>query len=98
MFDTVRWPGNRRSETIPWSISFMANEISNVSDEAYHSELCAQGGVELLDRIGPAILLGHAFGGFLGWILADRRPDLVKGIFGRRDQWESRSQRSSAGD
>jgi pimeloyl-ACP methyl ester carboxylesterase len=81
VFDTVRWPGNRKIGEDPLVDQFMANEISNVTDEAYHSTLCAKGGVELLERIGPAIVLGHAFGGFLGWILADRRPDLVKGIF-----------------
>jgi len=80
VMNTVRWPGNRVIAEDPLVDQFMANEISNASDEAYHSELCAKGGVELLDKIGPSIILGHAFGGFLSWILADRRPDLVKGI------------------
>jgi pimeloyl-ACP methyl ester carboxylesterase len=81
VINTVRWAGNRVIGEDPLIDQFMANEISNVTDEAYHSELCAKGGVELLERTGPAIVFGHAFGGFLGWILADRRPDLVKGIF-----------------
>jgi hypothetical protein len=38
------------------------------------------GGAELLDRIGPSILLVHAFGGFFAWGVADLRPHLVKGI------------------
>jgi len=80
VMNTVRWPGNHVIGEDPLVDQFMANEIANASDEAYHSELCAKGGVELLDKIGPSILLGHAFGGFLSWILADRRPDLVKGI------------------
>ena len=33
-----------------------------------------------MDRIGPCILLDHAFGGFFGWGVADRRPNLVKAI------------------
>jgi pimeloyl-ACP methyl ester carboxylesterase len=77
---TVRWPGNHVIGEDPLVDQFMANEIANAGDEAYHSDLCARGGVELLDKIGPSIILGHAFGGFLSWILADRRPDLVKGI------------------
>jgi pimeloyl-ACP methyl ester carboxylesterase len=47
---------------------------------AEHSEQWADGAVELLDRIGPAIVLTHAYGGCLGWIAADRRPDLVRAL------------------
>jgi pimeloyl-ACP methyl ester carboxylesterase len=47
---------------------------------ARHSEQWAQGAVDLLDRIGPAIVLTHAYGGVLGWVAADRRPALVKAI------------------
>ncbi len=34
----------------------------------------------LLDRIGPAVLLTHSASGPDGWLVADRRPDLVKAI------------------
>jgi pimeloyl-ACP methyl ester carboxylesterase len=34
----------------------------------------------LLDRIGPAILITHSASGPDGWLVADRRPDLVKAI------------------
>lgn len=34
----------------------------------------------LLDRIGPAILLTHSASGPDGWLVADRRPHLVKAI------------------
>lgn len=34
----------------------------------------------LLDRIGPAILLTHSASGPDGWLVADRRPGLVKAI------------------
>jgi pimeloyl-ACP methyl ester carboxylesterase len=37
-------------------------------------------GVTLLDRIGEAILFGHSQSGSFAWLLADTRPDLVKGI------------------
>jgi pimeloyl-ACP methyl ester carboxylesterase len=80
VMNTVRWPGNHVIGEDPLVDQFMANEVSNVSDEAYHSELSEKGAVELLDRIGPSIVLTHAFGGFLGWIMADRRPNLVKAI------------------
>jgi len=79
VFNTAQWPGPGGMND-PIMDQFMACESGNVTDEAFHSELAWRGGVELLDRIGPSILVTHAFGGFFGWGVADRRPDLVKGI------------------
>jgi pimeloyl-ACP methyl ester carboxylesterase len=36
--------------------------------------------VELLDRIGPAIVVAHSAGGPAGWLIADARPELVKAL------------------
>jgi pimeloyl-ACP methyl ester carboxylesterase len=80
VFNTAQWPGTGGMND-PLIDQFMANESGNVMDEAFHSDLAWHGGVELVDRIGPCILLTHAFGGFFGWGVADRRPNLVKGIF-----------------
>ena len=79
VFNTAQWPGPGGMSD-PFMDQFMACESGNVTDEAFHSELAWHGGVELLDRIGPSILFTHAFGGFFGWGVADRRPDLVKAI------------------
>jgi pimeloyl-ACP methyl ester carboxylesterase len=79
VFNTAQWPGPGGMND-PLIDQFMANESGNVSDEAFHSDLAWRGGVELVDRIGPCILLDHAFGGFFGWGVADRRPNLVKAI------------------
>ena len=79
VFKTAQWPGPGGIGD-PLIDQFMAAEVGRVADEVLHSELAVKGGVELLDRIGPAILVTHAFGGFLGWLLADRRPNLVKAI------------------
>ena len=79
VFNTAQWPGPGGMND-PLVDQFMANESGNVSDEAFHSDLVWRGGVELLDRIGPCILVTHAFGGFFGWGVADRRPNLVKAI------------------
>ena len=35
---------------------------------------------DLLDRIGPSIVVTHSASGSDGWLVADRRPDLVKAI------------------
>jgi len=80
VFNTAQWPGPGGMND-PLIDQFMACESGNVMDEAFHSDLVWHGGVELVDRIGPCILLTHAFGGFFAWGVADRRPNLVKGIF-----------------
>jgi len=79
VFKTAQWPGPGGIDD-PFIAQFMACESGNTSDEAFHSDLVWAGGVELVDRIGPCIIHGHAFGGFFGWGVADRRPSLVKGI------------------
>jgi pimeloyl-ACP methyl ester carboxylesterase len=79
VFKTRQWPGPGGMED-EYINQFMACESGNTMDEAFHSDLAWSGGVELLDRVGPCILHTHAFGGFFGWGVADRRPNLVKGI------------------
>jgi pimeloyl-ACP methyl ester carboxylesterase len=37
-------------------------------------------GAMLLDKIGPAIIVTHSAGGPFGWLVAESRPNLVKGI------------------
>jgi pimeloyl-ACP methyl ester carboxylesterase len=79
VFKTPQWPGPGGMDD-PFIGQFMACESGNTADEAFHTDLAWSGGVELVDRLGPCIIHGHAFGGFFGWGVADRRPDLVKGI------------------
>ncbi len=80
VFNTAQWPGPGGMND-PIIDQFMACESGNVTDEAFHSDLAWRGGVELVDRIGPCILIDHAFGGFFGWGVADRRPDMIKAIY-----------------
>jgi pimeloyl-ACP methyl ester carboxylesterase len=39
-----------------------------------------QRGAMLLDKVGPAIIMTHSAGGPFGWLVAEIRPNLVKGI------------------
>ncbi|HEY4360697.1 MAG TPA: hypothetical protein VGN17_06995 [Bryobacteraceae bacterium] len=80
VFNTAQWPGPGGMND-PFIDQFMACESGNITDEAFHSDLAWRGGVELVDRIGPCILIDHAFGGFFGWGVADRRPNLIKAIY-----------------
>lgn len=50
------------------------------ADLAISQELDADRLARLLDRTGPAILLTHSAGGPVGWLVADARPELVRGI------------------
>ena len=36
--------------------------------------------LQLIDRIGPSIMLVHSQGGPLGWLAADARPDVVRAV------------------
>ena len=59
---------------------FMASQNGAPQDQAFAQSLWATRGAELLDKIGPAILVTHSAGGPFGWLAADRRPQLVKAI------------------
>ncbi|MFJ5488446.1 alpha/beta hydrolase [Hansschlegelia beijingensis] len=50
------------------------------ADLALSEDIEADRLARLLDRIGPAILLTHSASGPVGWLVADRRPGLVKAI------------------
>jgi pimeloyl-ACP methyl ester carboxylesterase len=38
------------------------------------------GGSELVDRVGPCIVMTHSAGGPFGWLVANERPNLVKAV------------------
>jgi len=48
--------------------------------ESYRPELLAQDVVGLIESLGPspAVVVGHDWGGILGWLVTMRRPDLVQ--------------------
>jgi pimeloyl-ACP methyl ester carboxylesterase len=74
-----QWPG---SGCIGDAVmdQFMASQGPLIPNLAATQALMAPLGVELLERIGPAVLLTHSMGGPFGWLTADARPDLVKAI------------------
>ncbi|HTT07081.1 MAG TPA: alpha/beta fold hydrolase [Steroidobacteraceae bacterium] len=74
------WPGSAVAGEDPLLAQFAAGEVGNVEDLPLHSQFCARGLNELLDRIGKCIVLTYAAGGFFGWKLADDRPDRVAAI------------------
>ncbi|OUY06246.1 alpha/beta hydrolase [Acinetobacter populi] len=69
------WPDNK--EAID---QFMAGAGPVIGALAETEKFARLGGAELLDQIGPCILVTHSMGGPCGWVIADERPDLVKAI------------------
>ncbi|HTW73585.1 MAG TPA: alpha/beta fold hydrolase [Steroidobacteraceae bacterium] len=74
------WPGSAIPGEDPLLAQFAAGEVGNVADLPLHSQFCARGLNETLDRIGRAVVLTYAAGSFFGWQLANDRPDLVAAI------------------
>ena len=77
----TQWPGGTNKGRVGDSAfdQYYAGCVSAL--DAISSEpLMQAAGAALLDRIGPAILLGHSQGGALSWLIGDARSDLVRAI------------------
>ena len=72
-------PDRGRRGNPAFDAAFARNMPNLASTPELHA-LVRDAGTALLDRIGPAILVTHSRAGPTGWILADARPALVKGI------------------
>jgi pimeloyl-ACP methyl ester carboxylesterase len=59
---------------------FQAGQNATPRDNALAQRLWARGAAELLDRIGPSIVMVHSAGGPWSWIAANERPNKVKAI------------------
>ncbi len=59
---------------------FQAGQNSTPTDNALAQRLWARAGGELLDKIGPGIVMVHSAGGPFGWLVANERPGKVKAI------------------
>ena len=75
----TQWPGSGRVGD-PVFDSYYASMVPCLADYGAEQALMQKAGTCLLDRIGPAILITHSQGGTHGWLWADARPELVKGI------------------
>jgi pimeloyl-ACP methyl ester carboxylesterase len=59
---------------------FQAGQNSTPTDNALAQKLWARAGRQLLDKIGPAIVMVHSAGGPSSWLIANERPGMVKAI------------------
>ncbi len=59
---------------------FLAGQEAMAGDLESAQQAMRGAGADLLDRIGPAVLVTHSAGSAFGWLVADARPNLVKAI------------------
>jgi pimeloyl-ACP methyl ester carboxylesterase len=79
----TQWPGagpGKGRMGDPVFDAFYATQVEFLASNVETQKLVQDAGAALLDRIGPAIVLTHSQAGAFGWLLADVRPKLVKGI------------------
>lgn len=74
-----KWPGSGAFGD-PGFDSFLASGGPSLADIERNHLDCQRAGAELLDAIGPAILITHSAGAPMGWMVADARPELVSAI------------------
>jgi pimeloyl-ACP methyl ester carboxylesterase len=75
-----RWDGTGEVGD-PGVDEFMAQQRPMRFDSAAHIQAVTQArAAQLLDRIGPSIVITHSAGGPFGWLAADARPSLVRAL------------------
>ncbi|MDI4642710.1 hypothetical protein K9U39_17495 [Rhodoblastus acidophilus] len=77
----TQWPGGSGKGRAgdPVFDQFYASQVASLTNPDSEN-LMQPAGAALLDRIGPAVLITHSQAGLFGWLIADARPGLVKGI------------------
>lgn len=74
-----RWMGSADDKD-PHVQQFQAGQNSAPVDNMAMHKLWASRGAEMLDKIGPSIIVVHSAGGPFSWLVMNERPKLVKGI------------------
>ena len=59
---------------------FLSSQSDALTNAVLQEQLTADGLVALLDKIGPSIVIPHSQPGAPAWLVADRRPNLVKAL------------------
>lgn len=75
----TQWPGTGEPND-PALAQLLASQRQTPFDLGQDHEWMRQRGAELLDRIGPAIVITSSAGGPSGWLMADARPRQVRAI------------------
>ncbi len=76
----TQWPENGADREDPAFRQFCAAQVEYLPSNRRSQELVLPAALELLETLGPSVLLTHSQAGPFGWLLADARPDLVKAV------------------
>ena len=76
----TQWPDNGGDWEDPSFRQFAAAQVEYLPSNKRSQELVLAAGKELLDLLGPCILLTHSQAGPFGWLLADACPEKVKAV------------------
>src|SRR5437867_438774 len=75
-----QWPGTGEVGTPELAQLVASQGGSFITPVSKAHQVWRERGAMLLDKIGPAIIMTHSAGGPFGWLVAEARPNLVKGI------------------
>ena len=75
-----QWPGTSGDVGDPLVDQLVAAANSAPRDAQLAQSLWKMSGGELVERVGPCILLTHSAGGPFGWLVANEKPNLVKAV------------------
>jgi pimeloyl-ACP methyl ester carboxylesterase len=75
-----QWPGTTGDYGDPLVDQLVAAANSAPRNTQMAQDLWKRHGAELIDRIGPCIVVTHSAGGPFGWIVSNERPNLVKAV------------------
>jgi len=75
----TQWPGSGLPRD-PIFEQFFASEVANMPDVQMQYALTLHAVTQLLERIGPAVILTHSQAGPLSWMIAQANPGRVKAI------------------
>lgn len=75
-----QWPGTTGDVGDPLVDQLVAAANSAPRNGQLAQDLWKRYGAQLVDRIGPCVILTHSAGGPFGWLVANERPNLVKAI------------------
>jgi pimeloyl-ACP methyl ester carboxylesterase len=75
-----QWPGTSGDVGDPLVDQLVAAANSAPRDAQLAQSLWKMSGGELVERVGPCILMTHSAGGPFGWLVANEKPNLVKAV------------------
>jgi pimeloyl-ACP methyl ester carboxylesterase len=75
-----QWPGTTGDVGDPLVDQLVAAANSTPRNGQLAQDLWRRYGAQLIDRVGPCVVMTHSAGGPFGWIVANERPNLVKAL------------------